>query len=228
MLLVKLWKRLYYFFLLDTQVTYVSLPPLKVPLDICLGWHQRNARQHRDASHRQVSQGEATSNSPGFLFIPPFWSNRGSCRLDEESQDGKHLGLWLSSWWISPWNLCDLEVNYVVLSHWYGGEPLFAAAIFDYTKRFIPPFSLPFPTFVPSEGLSPGTSGSKELWAASPMSSALPGTYFDVWYLSHRYCMKGNNVLNSLLCYSVLGTSLVLLLSSWLSFSGQWDTMKKG
>ena len=49
------------------------------------------------------------------------------------------------SWWTPPWNICDLEINHIVLSHWYGGESLFAAAIINLTKRFIPPFPYPFP-----------------------------------------------------------------------------------
>ena len=114
------------FFLLDTQAIYVSLSPLKVPLDIRLGWHQRNVSQRRDADHCQTGQGEAPATVLLFFFffflIPPFWSNHDSCRFDEESQDGKDLGLWLSSWWIPPWNLCDLEINYTVLSHWMWGR----------------------------------------------------------------------------------------------------------
>ena len=141
------YKRDWFFsFLLDTQVINVSLPPLKAPLDVWLGWHQRNVSQRRDANHCQVGQAEATSNSPSvFLLIPPFWSNHGSCRFDEESQDGKHLGLWLYSWWTPPWNICNLEINHIVLSHWYGEGSLFAAAIINLTKRFIPPFPYPFP-----------------------------------------------------------------------------------
>ena len=113
--------------------------------------------QHRDMNLCQAGQEKDPSNNPHALFlIAPFWSSRGSDTLMKlEPQDGNKLGLWLTSWWTPPWNLCGLEINYIVLSHWYGGESLSAAAIITLTKTAIPPFSLPFPIFIPSEGLSP-------------------------------------------------------------------------
>lgn len=129
--------------------------------------------QHSDVNSARPDREKALRDNPHVPF--PSCGNHGSHTLKKrEPQDGRKLGLWLTSGRTPPWRNTHMEYTYLGNTI-YCMKPLTCGRTnysnHHHLKRVIPLSSLPFPTLIPSKGLSP-----RGIWIWTTLDSpASPG-----------------------------------------------------